>query len=64
MLQRLILRSMHGVTPQDVTGGKPVLVEGTDLPLAAIELDPEEAREEFRSFAVPAAFNDNNELYV
>eukprot|EP00241_Pyramimonas_parkeae_P005147 CAMPEP_0114240266 /NCGR_PEP_ID=MMETSP0058-20121206/8962_1 /TAXON_ID=36894 /ORGANISM="Pyramimonas parkeae, CCMP726" /LENGTH=359 /DNA_ID=CAMNT_0001352623 /DNA_START=304 /DNA_END=1380 /DNA_ORIENTATION=+ len=35
----------------DVTGGKPVLVEGTDLPLAAIELDPEEAREEFRSFA-------------
>lgn len=35
----------------DVTGGKPVLVPGTDLPLSAIELDPEEAREEFRSFA-------------
>jgi len=35
----------------DVTGGKPVLVEGTDLPLCAIELDPEEAREEFRAFS-------------
>jgi len=35
----------------DVTGGQPVLVEGTDSPLYAIELDPDEAREEFKQFA-------------
>ncbi|CAI5459057.1 unnamed protein product [Closterium sp. Yama58-4] len=34
---------------QDVSGGKPVAVEGTDLPLFAMEIDPEQAREEFRS---------------
>jgi hypothetical protein len=31
-----------------------VAVEGTDCPLFAIELDPDEAREEFRQFAVRA----------
>ncbi|CAI5934720.1 unnamed protein product [Closterium sp. NIES-64] len=34
---------------QDVSGGKPVAVEGTDLPLFAMEIDPEQAREEFRT---------------
>jgi arsenite-transporting ATPase len=38
----------------DVSGGTPVAVEGTDCPLFAIELDPDEAREEFRQFAVRA----------
>ncbi|CAI5513140.1 unnamed protein product [Closterium sp. Naga37s-1] len=34
---------------QDVSGGTPVAVEGTDLPLFAMEIDPEQAREEFRT---------------
>lgn len=34
---------------QDVSGGKPVPVEGTDLPLWGMEIDPEEAKEEFRA---------------
>ncbi|GFH27320.1 uncharacterized protein HaLaN_25623, partial [Haematococcus lacustris] len=32
---------------QDVSGGKPVLVQGTDLPLWGLEIDPEEAKAEF-----------------
>ncbi|GAQ80767.1 P-loop containing nucleoside triphosphate hydrolases superfamily protein [Klebsormidium nitens] len=36
---------------QDVRGGTPVQVEGTDLPLYAMEIDPEQAREEFRGKA-------------
>jgi len=43
--------SLSDSLAQDVTGGKPVLVEGTDMPLSAIELDPEEAREEFQALA-------------
>lgn len=35
---------------QDVSGGKPVPVEGTDLPIWGLEIDPEEAKEEFRVF--------------
>ena len=34
---------------QDVSGGKPVAVEGTDLPLWGMEVDPEQAKEEFRA---------------
>lgn len=34
---------------QDVTGGLPVAVDGTDGLLFAMEIDPEQAREEFRS---------------
>lgn len=36
---------------QDVSGGKPVLVQGVDLPLWGMEIDPEKAKDEFRSFA-------------
>ena len=32
---------------QDVSGGKPVLVAGTDLPLWGMEIDAEEGRQEF-----------------
>ena len=35
---------------QDVSGGKPVLVEGTDIPLWGLEIDPEESKEEFSAF--------------
>ena len=34
---------------QDVSGGKPVAVEGTDLPLWGMEVDPEEAKDELRA---------------
>jgi arsenite/tail-anchored protein-transporting ATPase len=34
-----------------VSGGKPVLVAGVDLPLWGMEIDPDKAKEEFRSFA-------------
>jgi arsenite-transporting ATPase len=32
-----------------VSGGKPVPVEGTDLPLWGLEIDTEEAKQEFLS---------------
>ncbi|GBG75288.1 hypothetical protein CBR_g19921 [Chara braunii] len=34
---------------QDVSGGVPVVVDGTDLPLYGMEIDPEQARQEFRA---------------
>lgn len=34
-----------------MSGGKPVLIEGVDLPLWGMEIDPEKAKDEFRSFA-------------
>lgn len=33
---------------QDISGGLPVPIEGTDLPLWGMEIDPEQAKEEFR----------------
>jgi arsenite-transporting ATPase len=36
---------------QDVSGGKPVPIEGTDLPLWGMEIDPEEAKAEFMTFS-------------
>jgi len=42
--------SLSDSLAQDVSGGKPVPVEGTDLPIWGLEIDPEEAREEFRLF--------------
>ena len=35
---------------QDVSGGKPVPVEGTALPLWGLEIDPDRARDDFRAF--------------
>jgi hypothetical protein len=35
---------------QDVSGGKPVLLEGVDLPLWGLEVDVEEGKREFASF--------------
>ena len=45
---RLLFRTLI-VCTQDVSGGKPVAVEGTDLPLWGMEIDPDEAKEEFRA---------------
>lgn len=39
------------VSSQDLSGGKPVLLEGTDLPLWGMEIDPSEAQDEFMSSA-------------
>ncbi len=36
---------------QDLSGGEPVLLAGTDLPLWGMEIDPEKAREEFKVYA-------------
>lgn len=38
------------VCVQDVSGGKPVPVEGTALPLWGLEIDPERAKEDFRAY--------------
>lgn len=43
--------SLSDSLAQDVTGGQPVRVEGTDAPLFALELDPEDAKAEIRQFA-------------
>ncbi|GAX82278.1 hypothetical protein CEUSTIGMA_g9707.t1 [Chlamydomonas eustigma] len=42
--------SLSDSLAQDVSGGKPVLVAGTDLPLWGMEIDPEEGRREFMEF--------------
>ncbi|GLI62585.1 hypothetical protein VaNZ11_005259 [Volvox africanus] len=39
--------SLSDSLAQDVSGGKPVLLQGTDLPLWGLEIDPEEAKREF-----------------
>ena len=36
---------------QDVSGGKPVAVQGTDSPLFGLEVNPEDAQAELRAFA-------------
>lgn len=43
--------SLSDSLDQDVTGGTPVFVEGTEMPLCALEIDPEKARDELRTFA-------------
>lgn len=43
--------SLSDSLAQDVSGGKPVPVQGTDLPLWGMEIDPEEAKEEFRVYS-------------
>ncbi len=35
---------------QDVSGGQPVLIEGTDLPIWGMEIDPEAEKDVFRSY--------------
>jgi hypothetical protein len=45
----LVLPMPRAGGAQDVSGGAPVAVEGTDLPLWGMEVDPEAAKEEFRA---------------
>jgi len=43
--------SLSDSLDQDVSGGKPVPLEGTDLPLWGLEVDPEEATSEFKTYS-------------
>uniref|UniRef100_A0A7R9XZ74 ArsA/GET3 Anion-transporting ATPase-like domain-containing protein n=1 Tax=Micromonas pusilla TaxID=38833 RepID=A0A7R9XZ74_MICPS len=43
--------SLSDSLAQDVTGGVPVCVDGTDAQLYAMEVDPNQAKEEFAAFA-------------
>lgn len=43
--------SLSDSLAQDVTGGTPVMVDGTDAMLYAMEVDPEQAKAEFAAFA-------------
>ena len=36
---------------QDISGGKPVAIEGTDLPIWGLEIDPAKAADEFKLYA-------------
>ena len=43
--------SLSDSLDQDISGGVPVRLSGTDLPVWGMEIDPEEAREELRRLA-------------
>lgn len=43
--------SLSDSLAQDVSGGKPVRVQGTEAPLWALEIEPEQARQELRELA-------------
>lgn len=43
---------------QDISGGLPVLVEGTDLPLWGMEIDPEKEKEKFKAWSAGAGKQD------
>lgn len=49
------ITAVVGAMLQDVSGGKPVMLEGVDLPLWGLEVDVEEGKQEF------ASFNQNND---
>ena len=36
---------------QDIGGGQPVQLEGTDLPVWGMEIDPDKAKQQFRSYS-------------
>ena len=40
--------------PQDLSGGVPILVEGTDLPLWGMEIDPEREKARFKAWSAGA----------
>eukprot|EP00877_Chromochloris_zofingiensis_P008812 jgi/Chrzof1/4184/Cz14g02040.t1 len=43
--------SLSDSLAQDVSGGKPVLLEGSDLPLWGMEVDADEGTREFREYS-------------
>lgn len=53
---------LHSAVLQDVSGGKPVMLEGVDLPLWGLEVDVEEGRREFAEFS--AKNNTADQVWV
>ena len=47
---------------QDISGGAPVLIQGVDLPLWAMEIDPEKEKEKFRAYTAGAGKKDFSEV--
>ena len=47
---------------QDVSGGKPVLVEGTALPLWGLEIDPENEKQAFRAWSAGSGKQEAKEF--
>jgi arsenite/tail-anchored protein-transporting ATPase len=43
--------SLSDALDQDVSGGAPVLIQGVDLPLWALEIDPEREKQKFMAYA-------------
>ena len=43
---------------QDISGGAPVLVQGVDIPLWGMEIDPEKEKEKFRAYTSGAGKED------
>lgn len=39
------------LSAQDISGGQPVQLEGTDLPVWGMEIDPDKAKQQFRSYS-------------
>lgn len=50
--------SLSDSLDQDVSGGSPVLIEGTNLPLWAMEIDPDREKEKFRAYTSGAGKAD------
>lgn len=47
---------------QDISGGAPVLVQGVDLPLWGMEIDPEKEKEKFRAYTAGAGKQDFSDV--
>ncbi|KAL3145706.1 ATPase arsa1 [Trebouxia sp. C0010 RCD-2024] len=43
--------SLSDSLDQDISGGQPVQLEGTDLPVWGMEIDPDKAKQQFRSYS-------------
>ena len=45
---------------QDISGGQPVQLEGTDLPVWGMEIDPDKAKQQFRKYSATDKGNKVN----
>lgn len=50
--------SLSDSLAQDVSGGEPVIVEGTDLPLWGLEIDPDREKAKFKAYTAGAGKQD------
>ena len=49
---------------QDISGGQPVQLEGTDLPVWGMEIDPDKAKQQFRNYSASDKGNKVNICHV